>query len=90
MKVEFSEIALLGIVRDVEDWERQQSSYHALKWYIARDVPHRAIRHPAFPDKKIYLYALGSTFRVLVEVRSDVLFVWSVRGRTGMVTPSRS
>jgi hypothetical protein len=60
-----------------------------LKWYLVRDVPHRAARHPGFPDREIYVYALGSTFRVIVEVRGSDLIVWSVRGIGGPVKPAR-
>jgi hypothetical protein len=88
MRVTFSDTALAGIMRDVEDWERQQSTYASLKWYLARDVPARATRHPGFPGRRMYVYAHGQTFRVLVEVRADELMVWSVRGVDGIVKPS--
>lgn len=89
MKVVFSEVATAGISADVDDDSRRQSAYASLRWYLVRDVPHRAVRHPGFPDRDVYIYALGNTFRVIVELHDRQLIVWSVRGFDGPVLPAR-
>ena len=76
MRVEYSDLAQAGIRRHVADESRQMTCYAALLFYLGNDARSDSVLCAAFPDLELYVYPFH-TFRVLYQVRGDVVFVWS-------------
>jgi hypothetical protein len=76
VKIEFSELALAGIRREILDESSQKTCVVHLSFYLRRDYAERAENCPAFPDRDLYLYAFG-VWRVLFAIEGDRIVVWS-------------
>lgn len=81
MRVEFSELAVAGIARELPDPSRQQSCFVHLRFFLRRDHDVHSEVCPAFDDRTLYLYAFGSRWRVLYEVDGADVMVWSFTSR---------
>lgn len=77
MKVEFSELALAGIRRELPDPSRQKTCYVHLEFYLRRDHGKHSLRCPAFDDVDVYQYIFGRDWRVLYEVQATRVLIWS-------------
>lgn len=81
MRVEFSELAVAGIKRELPDPSRQQSCFASLRFYLRRDHDVHSEVCPAFQDRSLYLYAFGNRWRVLYAVDGAGVMVWSFTPR---------
>ena len=81
MRVEFSELAIAGIKRELPDASRQRSCFASLRFYLRRDHDEHSEVCRAFSDRSLYLYAFGSRWRVLYAVDEAGVMVWSFSPR---------
>ena len=78
LSVEFQEMALAGMLRDLGEESRVESCIVSLKFYLQRDFEDRALRCLAFPNREIYIFPHGDQFRVTIErCDDDVYRVWT-------------
>ena len=82
MRVEFSEIALAGIRRELPDPSRQQSCFASLTFYLRRDHHLHSERCAAFDDVATFIYIFGGRRRVIYEIGHDCVVIWSFTPRT--------
>ena len=77
LPVEFSETALVGLARVVEDEDQRESLKAAIKFYLRRDAEFEGRPCPAFDDRDLFLFGFWHC-RILYEVLPQCVFVWSV------------
>jgi hypothetical protein len=81
MEVEFSDLALAGLAKSIQDDERRQLHKLAIKFFLKKpDAERAAFPCPAFQDKNIYLIGLYG-LRIMYEVRhsESPIAVWSIQ-----------
>jgi hypothetical protein len=75
-RVEFSEVALAGLAREIEDESSRDWAKASLKFYLRRDAEDQAYLSDAFDDIDIYIFPFNK-WRVTFEVSGDCVFIWT-------------